>query len=229
MSEAVLTDTSHNAPAQYSVGEEMANVATHAAGVGLSVAGLVVLVTNAARFGNAYHIVGVSIFGGTMILLYLMSTLYHSFTHPGAKHVMRVLDHVCIYLLIAGSYTPFTLVNLRGGWGWSLLVIIWSLAALGIMFKVFFTERRFNFVAVFFYVALGWAVIVAIKPVMDNVPMGGLFWLALGGFFYTYGVTFYLWRKLPYHHAIWHLFVLLGSLSHFFAVFFYVVPSAPSV
>ena len=211
----------------YTAGEEIANVATHAAGIGLSIVGLVVLVTNAARFGNAYHVISVSIFGGTLIMLYVMSTLYHSFTHPGAKHVLRVLDHISIYLLIAGSYAPFTLVVLRGGWGWTLLTVTWSLAVLGIIFKVFFTEKRFRAITVLFYLALGWVVIIAIKPVIENLPTGGLLWLILGGFFYTSGIAFYLWHKLPYHHAIWHLFVLLGSLSHFFAVYFYVIPSSP--
>lgn len=223
-SDTAADNSEHHAIHRYTAGEEMANVAIHAVGVGLSIAALVIMVMDAARQGNTYHVVGVSIFGGTLILLYLMSTLYHSMTHPKVKPVFRVLDHISIYLLIAGSYTPFTLVTLRGGWGWTMLVVTWTFALLGILFTLFFKKRRYSFIGVLLYIAFGWLVVFAIKPVVENLEVGGLVWLILGGFFYTFGVIFYMWHRLPYHHAIWHLFVLMGSLSHFFAIYLYVTP-----
>ena len=208
---------------RYTRREEYANIATHALGVALSIVALVLMVIYAARYGDPYHIVSVSIFGATLILLYLGSTLYHAVRHERAKYVFRVIDHSCIYLLIAGSYTPFTLVTLRGGWGWSLFGITWGLALAGIVFKVFFT-KRFNVLSVATYIALGWLVVIAAEPVFNTVPAGGLGWLFAGGLFYTLGVVFYLWRRIPYHHAIWHCMVMGGSFCHFLAVFYYVLP-----
>lgn len=208
---------------RYTRREEFANIATHGAGVVFSIVALVLMVTYAARNGDPYHIVSVSVFGATLILLYLMSTLYHAITHPKAKYVFRVADHACIYLLIAGSYTPFTLVTMRGGWGWTLFGITWGLALCGIVFKVFFT-KRFSTLSVLMYVGLGWSVIIAIKPMVEMVPIGGIAWLTAGGALYTGGVLFYLWRRIPYHHAIWHLFVMGGSFCHFLAVYYYVLP-----
>ena len=207
---------------RYTRREEFANTCTHGVGAVFSVAALVLLVTYAARHGGPYHIVGVSIFGACLILLYLVSALYHAIRRPEVKQVFRVFDHACIYLLIAGSYTPFTLVNLRGGWGWSLFGVTWGLALCGILFKVFFRER-FSAVSVLLYIGLGWVVIVAVKPVVHAVPIGGLAWLLAGGVLYTSGVIFYLWRRIPYHHAIWHLFVMGGSFCHFLAVYLYVL------
>lgn len=208
---------------RYSRREEYANIATHAVGVLLSIVALVLMVVFAAENGDPYFIVAVSVFGGTLILLYLMSTLYHSFRHPKVKHVFRVFDHSCIYLLIAGSYTPFTLVSMRGGWGWTLFGITWGLALCGIVFKIFFT-KRFNILSTLMYIALGWLVVVAAKPIIASVPTGGIVWLFAGGMLYTSGVVFYAWRRVPYHHAIWHLFVMAGSFCHFLAVYYYVLP-----
>jgi len=213
---------------RYSPGEEIANSVTHGVGVVLSVAALAVLATLAALRGNAWHIVGCSVFGATLVVLYLASTLYHGVRWPRAKRVLRVLDHSAIFLLIAGTYTPFTLVTLRGAWGWSLFGVIWGLAALGIVSRVTFL-RRFPVVSVVLYLAMGWAVVVAARPLLSAVDMGGLLLLVGGGVAYTGGVAFYAWQRLPYHHAIWHGFVLLGSTLHVLAVLLCVIPATPSV
>ncbi len=210
---------------RYTRREEYANIATHAVGVAFSITALVLMVVYAAKSGDPYLIVAVAIFGATLILLYLMSTLYHSVRHPKVKHVFRVFDHSCIYLLIAGSYTPFTLVTLRGGWGWTLFGLTWGLALCGVVFKVFFT-KRFRILSTLMYIALGWLVVIAIGPVVNSVPAGGLAWLVAGGLLYTFGVLFYAWRRLPYHHAVWHLFVMAGSFCHFLAVYCHVMPSS---
>ena len=207
----------------YTFGEELANSITHGLGIALSVAGLVILVVLSAIHGNAWHVVSCAIYGATMILLYTASTLYHSFQNPNVKRIMRVLDHSSIYLLIAGTYTPFTLVTLHGPWGWSLFGVVWGLAMAGIAFKVYFTGR-FPKISTIIYVGMGWIAVIAIKPLMDILPTGGLIFLFGGGLSYTFGVIFYVWHKLPYHHAVWHLFVLGGTVLHFFAILFYVVP-----
>ena len=208
---------------KYTFGEELANSITHGLGVALSVAGLVILVVLSAFHGNAWHVVSCAIYGTTMILLYTASTLYHSFQNPNIKRVMRVLDHSSIYLLIAGTYTPFTLVTLHGPWGWSLFGVVWGLALAGIAFKVYFTGR-FPKISTIIYVGMGWIAVIAIKPLIDILPTGGLIFLFGGGLSYTFGVIFYVWHKLPYHHAVWHLFVLGGTVLHFFAILLYVVP-----
>jgi len=209
---------------RYSLGEEIANSVTHGVGGLLAIAGLVVLTTFAVLEGTAWHVVACGVFGGTMVLLYTVSTLYHSVQHPRAKAVLRVLDHSAIFLLIAGTYTPFTLVNLRGPWGWSLFGVIWGLALLGILFQVGLLRRPVA--SVLLYVAMGWTVLVAMKPLLSAVAPGGLALLVSGGLAYTVGIVFYAWRRLPYGHAVWHLFVLAGSALHFFAILFYVVPVA---
>lgn len=209
--------------ARYSRREENANIATHALGVALSVAALVLMVLYAVQHGDPYHIVSVSIFGATLIMLYLGSTLYHAVNDPKTKHIFRVVDHSCIYLLIAGSYTPFTLVSLRGHWGWPLFGVTWGLAVAGIVFKVFFA-KRFSVLATATYVGLGWLIVVAAGPVINHIPVGGLALLAAGGFMYTFGVIFYLWERIPYHHAIWHVMVMAGSFFHFLAVYYFVLP-----
>jgi hemolysin III len=190
----------------------------------LSVAGLAVLVTLAALKGTAWHIVGCSVYGATLVLLYTASTLYHSVRSPRLKRFFRIIDHASIYLLIAGTYTPFTLVNLRGGWGWTLFGLVWGLAALGILFKVFFVGR-FSIASTAVYLLMGWLVVIAIKPLLTLVPSGGILWLLVGGLAYTAGVVFFAWGKLPYNHAVWHVFVLTGSICHYFAVLFYVLPA----
>jgi hemolysin III len=203
--------------------EETINALTHGLGVLLSVGGLTVLVVMAALRGDAWHIVSCSIYGATLVLLFSSSTLYHSFRSRRVKHVFRVIDHASIYLLIAGTYTPFVLVNLRGQWGWTLFGVIWGLALAGIVFQVFFVDR-FRLAQTLIYLAMGWLVVVAVKPLFIHVPRGGLLWLLAGGLCYTVGAVFYLWKKLPYHHAVWHLFVLGGSVCHYFAILLYVLP-----
>ena len=208
---------------RYSLGEELAHSITHGIGAALSIAGLVLLVTLAAIRGDAWHVVSCSIFGATLVFLYTASTLYHSITHPGAKRVLRVFDHAAIFLLIAGTYTPFTLVTLRGGWGWTLFIIVWGLALVGIIYKIT-AKNRFRFLSVLLYLAMGWLVLIAIEPMVTSMPKPGLVLLLAGGLCYTLGVIFYAWKRLPYGHAVWHLFVLAGSICHFFAVLLYVIP-----
>lgn len=210
-----------NAP--YGFWEELLNSITHGAGVVLSVAALVLLIVFSSLYGGARHVVSCTIFGITLILLYSASTLYHSIRKPNLKRVFKIFDHSCIYLLIAGTYTPFLLIVLHGVLGWTLFAIIWFLAAAGVIFKVFFVHR-FKMVSTVAYVFMGWIIIFAIKPLMETLPAGGIVWLVAGGLAYTLGVIFYAWNKLPFNHAIWHLFVLGGSVCHFFAVIFYVLP-----
>ena len=202
--------------------EETINAWTHGLGALLSLGGLSVLVFMASRHGDAWHIVSCSIYGATLVLLFASSTLYHSFRNERVKHIFRIVDHASIYLLIAGTYTPFVLVNLRGKWGWSLFGVIWGLALAGIVFQVFFVNR-FRVLQTLIYLAMGWLVVVAAKPLLARLPRPGLLWLLAGGLSYTVGALFYLWKKLPYHHAVWHLFVLGGSICHYFAILFYVL------
>lgn len=210
---------------RYSLGEEIANSITHALGIVLSIAGLGVLTAFASLFGTVWHIVGCSIYAATQILLYTASTLYHSIQHTRAKSVLRLIDHSAIFLLIAGTYTPFTLVNLRGPWGWSLFGVVWGLAILGIVSQGLLIRQK-SILTVLIYIGMGWVGIVGIKPFMAFVAPGGLLLLLVGGLFYMLGCSFYVWRRLRYHHAVWHVFVLTGSTFHFFAVLFYVIPLA---
>ena len=208
---------------QYSIGEEIANSITHGIGIVLAIAALGILTAFAGAYGDVRHVVSVSIYGTTLVLLYTASTLYHSIQNPHAKGILQVLDHSAIYLLIAGTYTPFTLVSLRGPWGWWLFGVIWGFAVLGVVFQLSLL-RRWRAVSLCLYIGMGWVVVVAIKPLIVSVATGGIVFLVLGGLAYTAGILFYCWEKLKYHHAIWHLFVLTGSILHFFAVLFYVVP-----
>ena len=208
---------------RYSLAEEVASSATHGLGVVLSISALIILTTLAARSGDIWRVVSFSIYGSTLIIMYLSSVLYHSFQEPGIKRVFRYLDHSSIYLLIAGTYTPFTMINLRGTWGWTLFGIIWGLAAFGLLMTVLGVGRS-RVLASLVYIGMGWLVVVAIKPLLEAVPPGGIAWLVAGGLFYTLGVVFYVWKRLPFNHAIWHLFVLGGSVCHFFAILFYVLP-----
>lgn len=203
--------------------EELANVISHLIGAALGIAGLSVLVVGAARHGDAWRIVSFSIYGATLVLLYLASVLYHGARSPRVKHLLRLLDHAAIYLLIAGTYTPFTLVSLRGSWGWTIFGLIWGLAITGIVLNVFFFGRL-GFASTALYLLMGWLVVIAIRPVMDAVSLHGLVWLFAGGLFYSLGVVFFLWHRLPFSHSIWHFFVLAGSVFHYFAIFFYVLP-----
>ena len=206
----------------YSLAEEIANSITHGLGALLSVAALTVLVTLAAQQLDVWRVVSFSIYGATMILLFLSSTLYHSFQNPGVRKVFKTMDHCSIYLLIAGTYTPFLLVTMRGVLGWVLFGIIWGLALVGIVIKVALGPgyKKFSVVT---YLVMGWLVLFASKELFENLAMGGIYWLVAGGVIYTVGVVFYLWKQLPFNHAIWHLFVLAASMCHFFAMLFYVL------
>jgi hemolysin III len=203
--------------------EELANSITHGIGLALSIAGFAVLLVLAALRGSAWHIVGCAIYGTTLICVYTASTLYHSISRPKFRRILKILDHSAIYLLIAGTYTPFLLVNLRGAWGWSLLGVVWGLAAAGIVFKVWFVDR-FQFLSTAIYIAMGWLALIAVKPLFAAVPTTGFVWLVAGGLLYTIGVLFFAWKRVPYNHAIWHVFVMAGSICHFLAVLYSVVP-----
>ena len=205
-----------------SPGEQTANAATHALGALLAVAATVVLVTRAAATGDPWRIVSFAVFGLSAVVLYLASTLYHSYRATGhraaaRRETLKLVDHLAIYLLIAGTYTPFTLVAARGPVGWTLFGVIWGLAAVGIVIKLF-TLGRARVLGTLFYIAMGWTVLGAISPLVRAVPMPTLVWLAAGGVSYTAGTAFFLARRLPYRHAIWHLFVLGGTAAHVVAV-----------
>ena len=200
--------------------EEIANSITHGVGIGLSIAALVILVVLASKRGDAWRIVSFSIYGATLILLYLSSTLYHSFVNPKIKNIFRILDHSAIYLLIAGSYTPITLTFMRGAWGWTLFGIVWGIALGGITVTILLLDKL-KALLVISYVAMGLLIVIAFKPMMQMVPKGMIIWLFTGGACYILGIVFYLWKRLPYHHPIWHIFVLGGSISHFLGILFY--------
>ncbi len=214
----------HSSPTRkYSAGEELANSLTHGLGFVLALAGLTVLVVFAALYGSARHIVACSIYGAMLVILYAASTLYHSLTSPRAKAFLQVIDHAAIFLLIAGTYTPFTLVTLRGGWGWSLFGVIWGLAILGILLQVT-ALRQVTWLMLILYTSMGWIVVIALKPLLAALATGGLVFLVLGGLMYTLGIIFYVRKSIRFSHAVWHLFVLAGSILHFFAILFFVIP-----
>jgi hemolysin III len=205
--------------------EEIANSATHGFGVILSVTALVVLVTLAAIKGNVWHVVSFSIYGATLIALYLSSALYHGLFSSRIKRIFQLADHSAIFLLIAGTYTPLTLVSIRGPWGWTLFGLIWGFAITGIVLTAFFLDR-FRLPFTLLYLGMGWLAIIAFKPLLAAIPLEGILWIIGGGAFYSLGVIFYLWTKLRYGHAVWHLFVLAGSICHFFGILFHVLPSS---
>jgi len=198
----------------YTFAEELFNSISHGIGTLLSIAALVILVVIAARRQDLMAVVSFAIYGSSLLILYLSSTLYHSLTAPRAKSIFRVLDHASINLLIAGSYTPITLLALTPGWGWSLFGVIWGLAILGILLNVAGLEKTRK-ISLALYVLMGWLVIVALRPMLALVPAGLLYFLLAGGLFYTVGILFYAVKKIPYNHGIWHLFVLGGSICHF--------------
>jgi hemolysin III len=206
------------------MGEEIANAATHGLGWAGSVVALIALVGVAVRYGTALHVVSVTVYGVTMILLYASSTLYHGLTNPAAKRVFKIMDHASIYLLIAGTYTPFTLIALRGPWGLSMFAMVWTIAVAGIAAEAFWTDRP-RWLSAAIYLAMGWLIVIAARPLMAALPSGGLALLAASGLAYTGGTVFYILKRVPYMHAVWHLFVLAGSALSFFAVLFYVLPS----
>jgi len=206
----------------FDAAEELANGLTHGFGLLLGIAGLVLVVVFAALRGTVWHVVGGSIFGATLVLLYASSTLYHSLRPGRAKRLFGIFDHAAIFLLIAGTYTPFMLGPLRGPWGWTLFGMIWALAICGVLLEAI-TKGRARRLQLALYLGMGWLIVVALKPLVDNVSPGGLALLGAGGAAYTLGVIFYVWKRLRYHHAIWHLFVIAGSVCHVLAILFYVV------
>jgi hemolysin III len=212
-----------DASCQYTRGEELASCVLHGIGTALAVVGLVVVVTAAFLRGDARHVVAVAIYGSTLVFLYLASTLYHAVRRPDAKRVLKILDHVGVYLLIAGTYTPFTLVTLGGAWGWSIFGIIWGLAILGVTLEASWVLRP-KWVSVVVYVGMGWIIVVAIRPLAAALPAPGLWLLVAGGVAYTAGTVFYVWKSVRYMHAVWHAWVIAGSACHFFAILAYVVP-----
>lgn len=203
--------------------EEHVNALTHGIGLVLVLVAVPILIMLAATFASVWHLVGVSVYGTTLISLYTASTMYHAVRHPSAKRVLRIFDHSAIYLLIAGTYTPFTLVTLRGAWGWTLFGLIWALALLGITWKVVRVDCH-EVVSTVLYIAMGWVVVVAVRPLSRAIPIGGLAWLLAGGLAYTLGVAFFGASRMRFNHAVWHLFVLVGSACHYIAVMRYVLP-----
>ncbi len=200
--------------------EEWANSITHGVGVVLSIIGLPVLILMAVARGEISLLVGCSIFGSALVFMYAASTLYHSFQKPTLKRILRIVDHIAIYLLIAGTYTPFALLYFDGGLGWTLLCLEWGIALVGVVFKLFFTGR-FGIISTIVYIAMGWLAVVVAKPLLAAAPLGCVAWMAAGGLLYTGGIVFYAWERLPYNHAIWHIFVLGGSLCHYLALALY--------
>jgi hemolysin III len=207
----------------YSPAEEKINIASHALGLVLSVIALVLLVVHASRYGNAWHIVSFSIFGVSLIALYAASTIYHNATEPLLRSRLRIVDHATIYLLIAGTYTPFTLITLGGFAGWTIFGVSWGMAVIGIVLKIFFTGR-YDLLSTLMYVFMGWIIVFAIEPLIHNLSSEGLFWLVAGGIAYTVGAVLYSIKQIKFNHAIFHLFVLIGSVCHFISVYFYVLP-----
>ena len=207
----------------YTEQEELANRLSHCAAAIISAVGLAVMVVSATRTGDPYRIVSSTVFCSSLVIFYLISTLYHSLRNPKTRYVFRVLDHAGIYLVIAGSYTPFTLVSLRQGNGWTLFGVVWGLAVAGAIFKSFMTSRMV-FIAPVFYIALGWMIVVDLEGLFATVPLKGVIWLVAGGLCYTVGILFYAIDRIPYNHAIWHLFVIAGSVCHYLSVLWYVVP-----
>ena len=211
--------------ATYHLGDILANAITHGIGAGLAIVGAVYLIAVAAH-GTAWQIVSCSVFAATLVLVYICSTLYHSLVRTRARHVLQILDHASIYLLIAGTYTPFCLVTLHGPLGWTIFGIEWGLAICGVVFKSFAVER-FAVASTLVYLAQGWLAVVAAVPLIHVLGWHGLMWMGAGGLAYTLGIVFFAMDRLRYFHALWHLFVLAGSVAHYFAILFYVVPARP--
>ncbi len=204
----------------------IANSVTHGIGALLAVAALVLLIVFAKIYGNAWHVVSFSIYGSTLVLMYLASTLYHSIQKPRPKYIFRIIDHSAIYLLIAGTYTPFTLVTLHGTQGWVMFGVIWGLAVAGILYKAFFINRHVV-ISTLFYLAMGWLIVISIGDLFKSLPLNGVILLGAGGLSYTLGMIFYAGKEKLLMHAVWHLFVLGGSICHFFSILFYVLPLKP--
>lgn len=207
---------------QYSTGEEILNSISHGAGAVFAACGTALLIVLAAFFSDAWGIVSSAVYGFSLIVLYTMSTLYHAITNERAKRVMRVLDHSSIFLLIAGTYTPISLVTLRGPLGWVVFGLVWGSAVIGIVFNAVSIER-FKKLSLILYIASGWAVVIAAKPMITTMRPGGLWLLLAGGLFYTGGIFFYVQKKRRWFHGIWHLFVLFGSIAHYLSILFYII------
>ncbi len=208
---------------KYPKGEERINVITHAIGFVMSIAALTLLVVFASLKGTVWHIVSFAIYGASLVILYFASTVFHLSENQKVRNHLNIFDHAAIFLLIAGTYTPFALVTLHGPWGWTIFGIVWGLAIAGIVLKLFYTGR-FNTLSTLMYIAMGWLIVIAIKPLIAALPFEGLMWLLAGGLSYSVGAVFFLIDKLPYNHAIFHVFVVAGSACHFVAVFWYVLP-----
>jgi hemolysin III len=213
----------HERLVNYSRAEELANRLTHGFGALLSLVGVISLIGLALAQRDTNRVVSACIYGGSMVTFYCLSTAYHTVRKPYIRYVFRILDHVGIYLMIAGSYTPFALVTLRGPWGWTLLCMVWGLGTVGAVLKIF-TTHRLPIIGPLIYIALGWMLMIAFKPLSAALAANGVALLFIGGLAYTVGVLFFLWERLPFNHAIWHLFVLAGSACHFGAIFYYVTP-----
>ncbi len=212
-------------PENYSLREELVHGISHAMGTALSIAGLVILLVIAVRHGTIWHIVSAATYGTSLILLYLASTLYHLFSSSRVKRFFQKLDHTMIYILIAGTYTPLTLIALKGIWGWTLFGLVWGMALCGLILELM-VKKRVQWFSLTLYVGMGWLALIALKPLVVALAPGGFILLLTGGFLYTFGLIFYVWKNLSYHHAIWHLFVMAGSMAHFFAILYYVMPIA---
>jgi len=211
-------------PPKYTLGEEIANAVTHGLAAGLSIAGLAALtVLGILRGASPGQLASLVVYGFTLVLTHLASTLYHALRPPRAKAVFRILDHASIYLLIAGTYTPFVVIRLWNPWGWALLAIVWVMALAGVVFKSVFMGRLGK-ASVGIYVAMGWLVVVAARQVLAQVPLGALAFLLAGGVIYTLGLVFYAWKRLRFSHALWHVMVVGAATCHYFAIFLYLLP-----
>ncbi len=208
----------------YSPLEERINIISHAIGLVLSIIALVLLVRHANLHGTIWHVVSFAIFGASLISLYAASTFYHSARKPALRRRLRIIDHATIYILIAGTYTPFALITLSGPTGWILFACSWGMALTGIILKLFHTGK-YNLLSTLMYVFMGWIIVFAIKPLINNLSSDGLFWLVAGGMAYTTGAILYSIKKIKFNHAIFHLFVLIGSFSHFISVYFHILPN----
>ncbi len=211
-----------NPKKRYTLGEEIFNSVSHGAGVLLAIAGTIVLIVSAAIYSDAWAVVSSCIYGGSLIILYTMSTLYHAISNYKAKVFFRIMDHNTIFFLIAGTYTPYTLVSLRGPVGWTLFGIVWGAAIVGIILNSIDLEK-FKKISMVCYILMGWVIIIAIKPMMNSMPSISLLFLLIGGIFYTVGIIFYAIKKVKYFHSVWHLFTVAGSIFHYFSILFVII------
>ncbi|BAC14221.1 hemolysin III [Oceanobacillus iheyensis HTE831] len=207
----------------FTKGEEIANAITHGIAALLSVAGLVVLIVSSVFNGTALHVVTFTIFGATMVILYTSSTFVHALPKGKAKDIFEILDHSSIYLFIAGTYTPFTLLVIQGAMGWSIFGVVWGIALFGIVFKIYFV-KRFLFTSTLLYISMGWLIVIGWTQITNNLESSGVYLLVAGGLCYTLGTIFYMWRGFKFHHMIWHLFVIAGTIFHYFCVLFFLLP-----